>query len=66
MSVSCGVLGACEYLTTAPDGQWGRLRITPAQRAELGRLVQVHLEHRLEVRLRAPQVIKRLAEAPPA
>jgi len=66
MSVSCGVLGACEYLTTAPEGQWDRLRITPAQRAELARLVQVHLEHRLEVRLRAPQVIRRLAEAPPA
>ena len=66
IGVSCGVLGACEYLTTAPEGQWDRLRIAPAQRAELARLVQVHLEHRLEVRLRAPQVIKRLAEAPPA
>jgi len=65
MNASCGALGACEYLATAPKGQWARLRISTAQRAELARLVQAHLEHRLEVRFRAPQVIRRLAQAPP-
>lgn len=64
ITASCGALGACEYLATAPARQWGRLRITAAQRGELARLVQAHLEHRLEVRLRAPQVIRRLVGAP--
>ena len=60
VTVSCGVLAACDYLIRIPDGQWGRLRIPPVQRGELARLVQVHLEHRLEAKLRSPLVIQRL------
>ncbi len=64
VAVSCGVLAACDYLVRVPDG--GRLRIPPVQRGELARLVQVHLEHRLEAKLRSPVVIKRLRELQPS
>lgn len=62
LSVSPGVLAACDYLVRTPHARSSRLRIPPAQRGELSRLVQVHLEHRLEAKLRAPLVIKRLRE----
>lgn len=62
VTVSCGVLAACDYLIRVPEGQIGRLRIPPAQRGELARLVQVHLEHRLDAKLRSPFVIRRLKE----
>lgn len=62
VTVSCGVLAACDYLIRVPEAQLGRLRIPPVQRNELARLVQVHLEHRLEAKLRSPLVIRRLRE----
>ncbi len=62
LSVSPGVLAVCDYLIRTPETQSDRLRIPPAQRGELSRLVQVHLEHRLEAKLRAPLVIKRLQQ----
>jgi DNA repair protein RecO (recombination protein O) len=62
VTVSCGVLAACDYLIRVPEGQAGRLRIPPVQRGELAWLVQAHLEHRLEAKLRSPLVIKRLRE----
>jgi DNA repair protein RecO (recombination protein O) len=62
VAVSCGVLAACDYLVRVPEGQQGRLRLPPVQRGELARLVQVHLEHRLEAKLRSPLVIRRLRE----
>ncbi len=62
VTVSCGVLAACDYLVRVPEEQVGRLRIPAVQRNELARLVQVHLEHRLEAKLRSPLVIRRLRE----
>jgi DNA repair protein RecO (recombination protein O) len=66
VAVSCGVLAACDYLVRVPDAQLGRLRIPPVQRHELARLVQIHLEHRLEAKLRSPLVIRRLREPQPS
>ena len=57
-----GVLAACEYLLRLPSGRSSRLRIPAPDRRELARLVQVHLEYRLEGRLRAPFVIGRLRD----
>jgi DNA repair protein RecO (recombination protein O) len=62
VSVSPGVLAACDYLIRTPERRSGRLRIPSLQRGELARLVQLHLEHRLEAKLRSPLVIKRLKE----
>jgi DNA repair protein RecO (recombination protein O) len=62
VSVSPGVLAACDYLLRVPERQSDRLRIPPVQRAELAQLVQLHLEHRLEAKLRSPLVIRRLKE----
>ncbi len=62
VSVSPGVLAACDYLVRVPERQSGRLRIPPVQRGELAKLVQLHLEHRLEAKLRSPLVIRRLKE----
>jgi hypothetical protein len=64
VSVSAGALAAFDYLVQAPAYQSTRIRMTPAQRGELSRLVQLHLEHRLETKLRAPLVIRRLTEPP--
>lgn len=55
-----GVLAVLTSLLRLPADLLGRLRIAPADRRELARLVQVHLEHRLEAKLRAPFVIDRL------
>ena len=66
VSASPGALAAVDYLIQAPGHQSARIRITPAQRGELSRLVQLHLEHRLETKLRAPLVIRRLTEPPAA
>jgi DNA repair protein RecO (recombination protein O) len=63
VSASPGVLAAFDYLIQAPAQQSMRVRMTPAQRGELSRLVQLHLEHRLETKLRAPLVIRRLTES---
>jgi DNA repair protein RecO (recombination protein O) len=63
VSVSAGVLAACGYLARAPEAQSDRLRMPPVQRGELAALVQRHLEHRFDARLRAPLVIRRLREA---
>ena len=62
VSVSPGALAACDYLVRAPERGSGRLRIPPLQRDELAKVVQLHLEHRLEAKLRSPQVIRRLRE----
>jgi len=62
VSASPGVLAAFDYLVQAPAQQSMRIRMTLAQRGELSRLVQMHLEHRLETKLRAPLVIRRLTE----
>jgi len=62
VSVSPGVLAACDYLIRTPERRSGRLRIPSIQRGELARLVQLHLEHGLEAKLRSPMVIKRLRE----
>jgi DNA repair protein RecO (recombination protein O) len=64
LSVSAGVLAACDYLVRAgaAEAQPDRLRMPPAQRGELAALVQAHLEHRLDARLRAPLVIRRLRQ----
>ncbi len=58
-----GVLAMCAHLARVPVTQVRRLRILPAERGELGRLIQAHLEYRLDARLRAPYVIGRLREA---
>lgn len=58
--VAPGVLAISDYLLRLPDGRSSRLRIPTSQRRELARLVQAHLEHRLEGRLRSPSVIGRL------
>lgn len=60
-----GVLAMVAHLLRAPSGQPIRLRIPREQRADLARLVQAHLEYRLEGRLRAPAVIERLRALPP-
>lgn len=60
-----GVLAMCAYLLRLPPGRSSRLRIPPGERRELARLVQVHLEYRLEAKLRAPLVIGRLREPQP-
>ena len=62
--VSAGALAACDYLLRAPDGRSDRLRLPAMQRGELAALVQAHLEHRLEAKLRSPVVIRRLRQAP--
>jgi DNA repair protein RecO (recombination protein O) len=62
--VSPGLLAMFDYLVRSSQEQSARLRITPSQRGDLVRLVQVHLEHRLETKLRAPLVIRRLRESP--
>lgn len=60
-----GVLATCGYLLRAPAERAGRLRVPLAQRRELARLVQAHLEHQLDAKLHAPAVIARLREAGP-
>jgi len=55
-----GVLATCGYLLRASVAQAGRLRVPSAQRRDLSRLVQLHLEYRLDAKLRAPFVIGRL------
>jgi DNA repair protein RecO (recombination protein O) len=62
VSVSPGVLAACDYLVRVPARRSDRLRIPPIQRSELAKMVQLHLEHRLEAKLRSPLVIRRLKE----
>ncbi|HLW59312.1 MAG TPA: DNA repair protein RecO [bacterium] len=57
-----GMLAMFDYLGRADDAQAQRLRMTVGQLGELSRLVQSHLEYRLEVKLRAPLVIRRLRE----
>lgn len=48
------------FVRFLPWARVNRLRLTYAQREEMAHLVQVHLEHRLEAKLRAPSVIRRL------
>ncbi|HKV43465.1 MAG TPA: DNA repair protein RecO [bacterium] len=57
-----GMLAMVDYLGRADGAQAHRLCMTAGQRGDLSRLVQGHLEYRLEVKLRAPQVIRRLRE----
>ncbi len=57
-----GVLAMIGSLLRLPAERLGRLRISPDDRRDLARLVQTHLEHRLEAKLRAPVVIGRLRE----
>ena len=57
-----GLLATFDHLIRTPGPESSRLRMTPVQRGDLARLVQLHLEHRWESRLRAPLVIKRLRE----
>ena len=59
---SPGLLAMFDYLARAAGTQSSRLKMTPTQRGDLARLVQTHLEHRWEVKLRAPLVIRRLRE----
>lgn len=63
IGASPGILAAFEHLLRAPGERLSRLRLTRAQREEMAHLVQAHLEYRLEARLRAPSVIRRLQEA---
>jgi DNA repair protein RecO (recombination protein O) len=65
MAVSPGALAACDHLVREAERRPGRLRIPPVQRGELAKLVQLHLEHRLEAKLRSPLVIRRLRESQP-
>jgi DNA repair protein RecO (recombination protein O) len=60
-----GALAVLAHLLRLPSAQSIRLRIPPAGRRDLSRLVQAHLEYRLEGKLRAPAVIERLRETPP-
>jgi DNA repair protein RecO (recombination protein O) len=60
-----GVLAMLGYLLRPPRGGSIRLRIPPAARRDLVRLIQAHLEYRLDGRLRAPGVIERLRESHP-
>ncbi|TMI91108.1 MAG: DNA repair protein RecO [Bacillati bacterium ANGP1] len=60
--VAPGLLAAFDHLIRTSGPESSRLRMTPVQRGDLARLVQLHLEHRWEARLRAPLVIKRLRE----
>jgi DNA repair protein RecO (recombination protein O) len=62
VTVSAGVLAACDYLRRAPRAQSSRLRLPSGQRGELARLLQGHLERRLDAKLRSPLVIRRLRE----
>jgi len=61
--VAPGVLATCAFLQHVPADRARTLRVAPAQRRELARLVQAHLEYRLEGRLRAPAVIAQLRQA---
>lgn len=58
-----GVLALCAFLLRAPAEAVRRLRVLPTQRSGVSAVVQAHLEHRLESRLRAPAVISRLRQA---
>ncbi len=58
-----GVLATCGYLLRAAPEHAARLRTPPAQRRDLARLVQAHLEHQLDAKLRSPEVIGRLRAA---
>jgi DNA repair protein RecO (recombination protein O) len=62
IGASPGILAAFEFLLRVPAERLRRLRLTRAQREEMARLVQAHLEYRLEAKLRAPSVIRRLEE----
>jgi DNA repair protein RecO (recombination protein O) len=62
--VAPGVLAACGYLLRTAPGGAARLRLPPGARRELSRLVQMHLEHQLDAKLKAPLVIGRLRESP--
>lgn len=63
VSADPGVLALCGFLLRSPLERVQRLRVPPAQRASASALVQAHLEHRLEGRLRAPAVISQLRQA---
>jgi DNA repair protein RecO (recombination protein O) len=63
MRVAPGVLATCGYLLRTSLEQAGHLRVPSAQRRDLARLVQAHLEYQLDAKLRAPAVIGRLREA---
>lgn len=60
MRTSPGVLATCAYLLRLSAEQPIRLRIPDAQRRDIERLVQAHLEYHLEAKLRSPAVIERL------
>jgi DNA repair protein RecO (recombination protein O) len=60
LGASPGILAAFEHLLDTPWERVKRLRLTQSQREEMAHLVQAHLEHRLEAKLRAPSVIRRL------
>lgn len=59
-----GVLATGAYLLRSTAERARRLRVPERQRRALAALVQAHLEHHLDGRLRAPAVIARLRQAP--
>jgi DNA repair protein RecO (recombination protein O) len=63
IGASPGILAAFGFLLRVSEEALPRLRMSRAQRDELARLVQAHLEYRLEAKLRAPSVIRRLEDA---
>ncbi len=58
--VSSGLLKTVEFLLRASPSVLPRLTPDPRMGAQVGELLQQYLEHRLEVRLRSPQVIQQL------
>lgn len=62
IGASPGILAAFEFILRTPGERLRRLRLTHPQREEMARLVEAHLEYRLEAKLRAPSVIRRLAK----
>jgi len=60
MGVSPGILATLDYLIRLRPDRPTRLHLTQAQRGDVARLVQAHLEYRLEAKLRAPGVIRHL------
>lgn len=59
---SAGVLGAMGYLQHAEPAALGRLVLDRRLRAEAGGLLQRYAEYRLETKLKAPGVIRRLTK----
>lgn len=63
VAVTGAALKAIAFLQQASPAMLARLSLDHRQRAELASLLQRYLEYRLEVRLRSPLVIQRLARS---